>query len=77
MADNDPPKQTTAPTDLTAPLPVSVPADTDELDLAGREAMPADDPRAAEFPVLLRGYDRDAVDAYVARVSAGIEELAA
>ena len=77
MPENDPPKETPASTDFTAPLPVTRPEDTDELSIAAGEAPYADDPQAAEFPVVLRGYDRDAVDAYVARVSAVIEDLQA
>lgn len=77
MPDNDPPKETPASADLTAPLPGSRPADTDELSTAVGEQTYADEPRAAEFPVVLRGYDRDAVDAYVARVSVVIEDLQA
>jgi len=77
MPDNDPPKETPASTDFTAPLPATRPEDTDELSIAAGEAPYADDPQAAEFPVVLRGYDRDAVDAYVARVSAVIEDLQA
>jgi len=77
MAENDPSKDTPAPTDPTAALPVSAPDDTAELSLAAGEARPVDDPPVVEFPVVRRGYDRDAVDAYVARVSAVIEELQA
>ncbi len=78
MADNDPPKQIPdPPVEPTSPLPVSPPEDTAELSVAVEETMPPDDPPPVEFPVVLRGYDRDAVDAYVARVSAVIEDLQA
>jgi DivIVA domain-containing protein len=46
-----------------------------EPDRPGRE-VPADI-RDVSFPVSRRGYDRGAVDAYVARVNAAIEELEA
>ncbi|MDQ3870064.1 MAG: hypothetical protein M3301_00420, partial [Chloroflexota bacterium] len=76
MAENDPPRQTPGPIEPTSPLPDSAPEDTDELPpLAAEEATPSDDPLAVDFPVVLRGYDREVVDAYVARVSALIDEL--
>ncbi len=75
MADNDPPEQAPVPPDPAAPLHVTTPEDTRELAVAAGEARPVDDSPAVEFPVVLRGYDRDAVDAYVARVSALLEEL--
>jgi DivIVA domain-containing protein len=64
-ADKRPPAQPQA-----APRAARPPEDLEEL----REHVPADI-RNAQFPVSVRGYDRDAVDAYAKRVNRVIAEL--
>ena len=45
--------------------------------MAGRRPTPTEQVHAPDFPIVLRGYDRAAVDAYVSRVIEVVDELQA